>query len=174
MSGGWLLLPFFLVRFGLLGLWGGREALARAGRFAPMAGGERAAYWVYQAATTGLILSPFFLTVHAMPWGRFAAGAGIYALGLLLLAVSVVDFAGLPGDGFCQKGVYRRSRNPMYVAYFLFFAGCALMMWALVPAIFLLVFQVSAHWVILAEERWCLQQFGTAYRRYMGTVRRYP
>ena len=35
------------------------------------------------------------------------------------------------------------------------------------------VFQISAHWVILAEERWCLEQFGERYRRYMGKVRRY-
>ena len=36
-----------------------------------------------------------------------------------------------------------------------------------------LVFQVSAHWIIRAEERWCLERFGAAYARYMQKVRRY-
>ena len=36
-----------------------------------------------------------------------------------------------------------------------------------------LVFQGSAHWIILAEERWCQETFGEAYRQYRGRVRRY-
>lgn len=37
----------------------------------------------------------------------------------------------------------------------------------------LAVFQISAHWIILAEERWCRQQFGAAYIRYREKVGRY-
>lgn len=36
-----------------------------------------------------------------------------------------------------------------------------------------MVFQVSAHWIILAEERWCMEKIGTAYGQYMKEVRRY-
>ena len=35
------------------------------------------------------------------------------------------------------------------------------------------IFQISAHWIILAEERWCLDQFGEKYARYMSEVNRY-
>ncbi len=31
----------------------------------------------------------------------------------------------------------------------------------------------AAHWIILAEERWCVESFGESYREYMGSVRRY-
>ena len=34
-------------------------------------------------------------------------------------------------------------------------------------------FQGSAHWIILAEERWCLKNFGESYRQYMRRVHRY-
>lgn len=37
----------------------------------------------------------------------------------------------------------------------------------------ILIFQVSAYWIILAEERWCIERFGAAYRQYMKSVRRY-
>ena len=45
MNGLWLLLPFLLIRFGLLAIFS-REAVGRAAHFAPMAGGERAACWL--------------------------------------------------------------------------------------------------------------------------------
>ncbi len=35
------------------------------------------------------------------------------------------------------------------------------------------LFQISAHWIILAEERWCIRKFGDRYREYMKRVRRY-
>ena len=52
--GFFLLLPFFLLRFGLLARLD-RKALVRVARFAPLAGGERTAYWVYQAANAGIL-----------------------------------------------------------------------------------------------------------------------
>ena len=76
-------------------------------------------------------------------------------------------------EGFCQSGVYRLSRNPMYAAYFLLFLGCALLTRSLPLLLCLAVFQLTAHVLIRAEERWCLRTFGAAYARYMGRVRRY-
>ncbi len=32
------------------------------------------------------------------------------------------------------------------------------------------IFQVSAHWVIIAEERWCMEQFGELYLSEFLTV----
>ena len=172
MNGGWLLLPFFLVRFALLG-WLNREAVRHAARFAPMTGLTRIAYWIYQLSSACLMLTPFFLDIQTRPLWRLAAGTGIYILGLGLLVGAVVSFAMPSGGGLCQEGAYRWSRNPMYVAYFALFAGCVLLTGSLVLLGVLLAFQVSAHWIILAEEQWCLETFGEAYRRYMGHVRRY-
>ena len=82
-------------------------------------------------------------------------------------------FSAPDSGGMNRNGVYRFSRNPMYVAYFICFMGMALLVQSLVLAVMVVVFQVSAHWIILAEERWCLENFGAEYRRYMGEVRRY-
>ena len=72
-----------------------------------------------------------------------------------------------------RLGLYRLSRNPMYLAYFILFLGCVLLTQSLVLFGLLAVFQVSAHWIILAEERWCLETFGAAYQHYARRVRRY-
>ena len=55
-----LMIPFLLVRFGLLSILG-RGAVLRAAYFAPLQKQEKAAYWVYQLSTATIFLSLFFL-----------------------------------------------------------------------------------------------------------------
>ena len=172
MNGLWLLLPFLLIRFGLLAIFS-REAVGRAAHFAPMAGGERAACWVYQLSNAALLLYLPFLRVRAAGSLPFFAGLMCYLGGLALCAASMAGFAAPSGGGLRTGGVYRFSRNPMYVSYFLCFAGMALLVRSAALAAIVLVFQASAHWIILAEERWCLETFGADYRRYAERVRRY-
>ncbi len=172
MRGALLLVPFFLLRLGLLAALD-REAVGRAAHFAPLLPGERWAYWVYQLANTGILLDILFLKVETAPPGLFWAGAVLYAGGMGLLAASVAAFAAPAAGGFCRRGVYRFSRNPMYLAYFLIFAGCAALGRSPLLLGLTAVFQVAAHWLIRAEERWCAQRFGEVYGEYAGRVRRY-
>ena len=72
-----------------------------------------------------------------------------------------------------EDGLYRFSRNPMYVSYFVYFAGCVLLTRSRLLAALVLLFQLSEHWIILAEERWCREQFGAPYEAYRKRVRRY-
>lgn len=69
--------------------------------------------------------------------------------------------------------LYKLSRNPTYVAYFLYFLSIAMMAQSLLYFAFLIAFQVSGHFIILAEERWCLQALGEEFAAYMKSVRRY-
>lgn len=172
MNGGFLLLPFFAVRFLLLSALN-REAVPRAARFAPMEGREKAAYCVYQLSNAGIFLSLFFLPVKTGRAPLFCLGLLCYLLGLALCAASVVDFSSPDSTGLNTRGLYQFSRNPMYGAYFVCFVGMALLTRSLVLLGMVLAFQVSAHWIILAEERWCLKKFGDAYAQYSRRVRRY-
>lgn len=61
----------------------------------------------------------------------------------------------------------------MYAAYFICFMGMALLTRSWVLTGIAAVFQISSHWIVLAEERWCIKKFGESYRRYMERVRRY-
>lgn len=100
MNGFILLLPFFFIRFVVLAVLD-RTSLQRAAMFAPLKGNEKEAYYIYQLTNAGIILYPFFLTVKAF---------------------SSPDKSGLNTDG-----IYRFSRNPMYVSYFVCFLGMALL-----------------------------------------------
>lgn len=166
-----ILIPFILIRFVLLGILD-KEALNRAAFFAPLLGKEKAAYWFYQISNILLFVYLCFLKITTNPYWLYT-GLVIYGSGVLFCIVSVSNFAKPAENGINLKGLYRISRNPMYVAYFIYFFGCVLLTQSLILLAILMVFQISAHWIILSEERWCVKKFGEEYINYMNKVRRY-
>ena len=146
------------------------DALKRAAHFPETVGVERAFYGLYQLSSLALFVVPFFLAVNTVS-RLFIPGVFVYALGVILLTAATVDFSKPQPTGFRKTGTYRFSRNPMYVGYALYFLGCVLLTasWALFAAFFL--FQLSTHVMVLAEERWCLKEFGEEYREYIKKVR---
>ena len=158
-----------------LGSWAGWEGTdwAAPPTFPPMGGRERLAYWVYQLSSAGVLVCLCAQRAEVDGAWPFWAGLVLYLLGLALCAGAVVSF-GRPSPGpFREDGLYRFSRNPMYVSYFVYFAGCVLLTRSRLLAALVLLFQLSEHWIILAEERWCREQFGAPYEAYRKRVRRY-
>lgn len=169
MNGALLLIPLFLIRYLLLSLFG-KRASTRASFFAPMQGVEKRMYWIYQGSTLGIIVYLFFLKVQ-MDNVVFQIGLGLYGISILLFIISTIHFAKPNETGMNQKGIYRFSRNPMYVAYFLYFISCAMLTHSMVLLCFVVTFGISSHWIVLSEERWCINQFGDEYKTYMKKVR---
>ena len=66
-----LLVPFFLIRFGLLSILN-KEAVRRAAFFAPLSAGEKGAYGVYQISNVAILVYLIFLAVRRMPVWSFA------------------------------------------------------------------------------------------------------
>lgn len=172
MNGFFLIIPFILIRFGLLARFSS-EAVKRAAHFAPLSGNEVFAYWVYQISNAAIFVYLCFLRVKPEVSWQFFSGAAVYLLGLALCAVTIKDFASPSEGGINQNGLYRFSRNPMYLSYFLYFIGCVILTRSVILCGIVVVFQIASHWIILSEERWCMDTFGDAYRQYMKTVRRY-
>ncbi len=170
MNGAILLIPIILIRYVLL-IFVNQPAFFRAAHFPPMRGREKAMYVLYQGSTLAIIVCLFFTSV-SLKGGSLYVGTAVYALGAVLLAISEIHYAN-PDRGICQRGLYRVSRNPMYVAYFICFLGCVLLTQSLILLALVCAFQISSHWMILSEERWCIEQYGEEYRSYMRRVRRY-
>jgi protein-S-isoprenylcysteine O-methyltransferase Ste14 len=79
-----------------------------------------------------------------------------------------------PTTALVTEGIYRRTRNPMYVALTLLYAGigfAANSLWTLgfLPPLLL----VMRYGVIAREERYLTRRFGTRYLDYQGSVRRW-
>lgn len=172
MNGFLLLIPFLLIRFVLLFILN-PNSIQRAAYFAPVLGKERAAYYIYQISNLGIFLYTIFLTVKAAFTWQFYSGVICYLLGLCLSAITVINFASPDDKGMNTNGIYQFSRNPMYVGYFVCFMGMALLTRSFILLTAVVIFQISAHFIILAEERWCIAKFGAVYQQYMKRVRRY-
>ena len=145
--------------------------MKRAAYFPQMVGTERIAFAVYQISTIAILIYTFFLKVQIHRPLLFYTGVVLYVIGLLLLIISIVNFSVPSSNGINQNGLYRLSRNPIYMAYFICFTGSATL--SIILLGFIVLFQISAHWVILSEERWCVEQFGSEYLQYMKRVKRY-
>lgn len=171
MNSALLLIPLFLIRYGLLSLIN-KNALPKAAYFPPMQGIEKIMYLLYQASTLAIIIYMFFLKINARTTWLYI-GIVVYSLGALLFIFSVAGFAKPDERGICQNGLYRISRNPMYVAYFIYFLGCVILTGSVLLLLLLCVFGVSSHWIVLSEEQWCVEKFGAEYIEYMKKVRRY-
>ncbi|MBA2869423.1 isoprenylcysteine carboxylmethyltransferase family protein [Methanococcus maripaludis] len=164
-------IPIILIRYGLLSMVN-KEALKRAGLFAPVIGREKIAYWVYQISTILILLYLLFLKIRAdSEW--FYIGLVIYSLGIILYGVSIINYAKPKMGGINLNGLYQVSRNPMYIAYFLSLLGGVFLTQSMILLVLVICFQISAHWIILSEERWCIKEFGEEYLKYMDRVRRY-
>ena len=80
----------------------------------------------------------------------------------------------LPATVLVVTGPFRFSRNPMYLARTLLYAGLALVMNTLWPLIALAPLLVLIQYgVIYREERYMHAKFGNAYRQYQAQVRRW-
>ena len=167
-----LLIPFLLIRFGLLAVLN-KEALQRASHFPPRRKSEKIGYWVYQIFALAMYVFPLFLRIKFVPLALFSVGIAVYLTGEVLLTIALINFATPSTSGINKNGLYRISRNPLYVAYFVFFIGCVLITHSLLLLGIVLILQISTHWIILAEERWCVETFGDEYLNYMNSVRRY-
>lgn len=97
----------------------------------------------------------------------FYFGLIIYLLGNLLLIIAMINFATTPPDKPVTKGVYRFSRNPMFIAFFLFYFGIAFACVSWVYFVITILFILIMLHLSPFEEAITLGHYGKEYREYM-------
>jgi protein-S-isoprenylcysteine O-methyltransferase Ste14 len=133
----------------------------------------------------GIILNflvPLDLLTHVLFLGRIVVGtiAFVAGLGMVIGANRIFRRIGtntrpsLPTLAIATTGIFRWTRNPMYVGGSLAFLGAAIG-FALDWVILLLVASLPLihYGIILREERYLERKFGAEYRRYQTKVPRY-
>ena len=145
--------------------------------------------WLFYSGKTAGYLTwlIFFLSVCNIPPFRHNPSwfAGLFSLAFLITGFIFITLSlaflgksvriGLPTEKTELKtgGIYRISRNPMYVGLHLL--TMASMVFTLHPVVLILgIFSfVVYHRIILGEERFLTERFGEAYKCYQQKVRRY-
>ena len=100
-------------------------------------------------------------------------GISIYILGMIIGITAIISIAATqPGKPF-TKGMYSYSRHPLSVNMFLILLGVGVATASWLYLLLLAILMVVTHFMILIEERSCLDKFGDAYREYMSKTPRW-
>jgi protein-S-isoprenylcysteine O-methyltransferase Ste14 len=115
-----------------------------------------------------------FLLIAGFVFLAAGISLGIAGVATFRAANTTILPAGRATTAVVERGPYRFSRNPMYVAMALGYIGVAFLInngWALVLLLFaILVIDV---FVIRREERYLAEKFGDGYLAYLRRVRRW-
>lgn len=130
----------------------------------------------------GLALDRLWPAPFAATWARLWLGGALILLGLALVIAVFRRFrrAGTnietrhPTTALVTDGLYRFSRNPVYLGFALAQLGAALAANSLWLAALLPVLLIAlGHGVVAREERYLEAKFGQAYLDYKARVRRW-
>ena len=100
-------------------------------------------------------------------------GMIIFFLGLAGFVIALFNFKNSPPDKPATGGLYKISRHPQQLMFFIAFMGICIAVgsWA---ALFVQLFStIFLHMRVLAEERACLAHYGELYQNYIKNVPRY-
>ena len=162
----------FVLSFGLLFIgWHildslkGRKGSSRPDK-PPFNESEKKLYGISQLIFFASVIYSVFLPLK-LDTAWFYLGLLVYLVGMIFTIVAGTNLDTTPIDSPATRGLYRISRNPLYLGTFLIFIGvgiaCASWLYLLLIAVFIVLYDI----LIAPEERWCLEKYGDAYREYM-------
>lgn len=117
-----------------------------------------------------------------VPYPYNLAGVVVATLGMLMTLTEARKFDRIgtniktfhePGV-LVTDGLFRWTRNPIYLGFVLLLAGTAILLGAATPFLAVLLFAIIAdRWYIAFEERALQDKFGADYAAYMRRTRRW-
>jgi protein-S-isoprenylcysteine O-methyltransferase Ste14 len=159
---------FLLVLTGweILNRLGGQKGSSRPNK-PPFDESENRLYGISQLIFWASVIYSFFLPLKlGTAW--FYVGLLVYLFGLIFTIVAGTNLDNTPMDKPATEGLFRISRNPVYLGTFLMFIGigiaCASWLFLLLIAVFIVLYDI----LIAPEERWGLDKYGTVYREYLN------
>jgi protein-S-isoprenylcysteine O-methyltransferase Ste14 len=120
----------------------------------------------------GLFIYSIFLPLQ-LETAWFYIGLGLSVLGVVIWTMAIVNIVNIPLGEPWNKGLYRYSRHPMTLAGYLIFIGAGIASASWIFLLFSILYVVLSAIPTIAEERFCLEKFGTAYREYINRTPRW-
>ncbi len=130
----------------------------------------------------GLLLEFVWHTAALPALVRFLVGPLLILIGLLLGVRALREFQRAkthvevyqPATALVTTGLYRYTRNPIYLGLTAAYVGAALLAGSLWVLGLLLPLALVVHYgVVLREEQYLAEKFGAAYQQYQASVRRW-
>ena len=103
----------------------------------------------------------------------FYIGLLIYLPGMLILIMAILNFATTQVDKPVTQGVYSVSRNPMYIGESLINISISIACLSWIFFLIAVVIAILEHNIVVSEERFCVKNYGNAYREYLNRTPRW-
>lgn len=165
-----LILPLLFIRLAIP-LIIKRNTSSKLDYFPPVRGVEKTALTGYFITNNIVLFLPLICLLRLSNMTTFILFSVMYGLGILLLLCSVCTFS--KDHGLTTNGIYRYSRNPMYLGYFFLYIGVGLALQSILYLLLVILYQICVHYLILSEERWCIETYQNSYLDYMKDTNRY-
>ena len=119
----------------------------------------------------GIMICSIFLPLKlGTTW--FYVGLALFVIGMSFTIPEVQLFFRKPGQPL-TKGFYRISRHPIYVMVDICWIGIGIATASWVLLALIVFYMILLHFLMLAEERVCLEKYEDAYREYMNKTPRW-
>lgn len=119
-----------------------------------------------------LLISPVFYRITYNLWLIFIGTFG-FSIGILGTLTSYFNYFSSEQGKLITKGLYRISRNPMYVSTLIMISGMAALCGSYIMTVILILYFFIQHPVIIEEERFCKESFKEDFELYKEKTRRY-
>jgi len=132
-------------------------------------------FLIWNVPMLGMIASALFIPLRSGVW--LWVGVFLFLLGIALNITAMHSFSDLP-EKVNTRGIYRYSRNPMYVGGFMLLLGLCLMgySFSMPYALFVLFFILwilTILYSVKKEEAFLAEKYGEEYRLFKQRIPRY-
>lgn len=164
-----LVIPMLIIFFFDVRVTAARES-GKSGDFQLTRKENRIVNAVFLPMVVSFVYAVFLPLQLGTTW--LISGLLVFTFGIVFTIVALLNFAS-PKDKVITKGLYRFSRNPMYVGLLLLQIGlgiaCASWVYLLLTVVLMILLNANSS----AEERYCLYRYGDDYQKYMNSTPRW-
>jgi len=165
-----LVIPILIISFSDMKVTAARES-GESGDFQLTRTENRLTYAVFLPMIVSFVYAVFLPLQLGTTW--LYSGLVIFLFGMVFTIVAVLNFATSPKDKVITKGLYRFTRNPVYIGLLLLQFGlgiaCSSWLYLLLTVVLMILLNANSS----AEERYCLYRYGDDYRKYMNSTPRW-
>jgi len=169
---GWILICLLYLIYGILLLVFPKDVVARlydkSGRT------RRQKSFIYIGSLLAFVYFALIIfTPLKIGSNVFIPGTILFALGLMGFVTALFNFKNAPLDRPVTRGLYRVSRHPQQLMFFISFLGICIAIGSWLALFIQIISSAFLHFRIIAEEKACLERYGDSYSDYMKRVPRY-
>ncbi len=96
----------------------------------------------------------------------FYLGIVLWAIGIIIVSSACISWIKTPADELVTTGMYKHSRNPMYLSFFFAYIGIGLISNSWIFLIITFVYMIIIVLFVKYEEKFCLEKYGEKYKNY--------